>query len=130
LLTLSCIFSILVSSYLSVTAFCFQDFGSFSLSLFGILYQADSLSLPLLFSLVGIYLVSLPAGYFSVSSSCLYCCVWGGIFIFWLLVKLSLLLSFLTVGGVGWVACQGFLVREACVCLLVGGSGFLLSGAQ
>ena len=29
--------------------FCFQDFGSFSLSLFGILYHVDSLSLPLLF---------------------------------------------------------------------------------
>ena len=36
--------------------FCFQDFGSFSLSLFRILYQVDSLSLPLLFGLVGIYL--------------------------------------------------------------------------
>ena len=35
--------------------FCFQDFGSFSLSLFGILSQVDSLSLPLLFGLVGIY---------------------------------------------------------------------------
>ena len=33
-------------------------------------------------------------------------------------------------GGVGWVACQGFLVREACVCVLEGGAGFLLSGAQ
>ena len=42
--------------------FCFQDFGSFSLSLFGILYQVDSLSLPLLFGLVGIYPVPLPAG--------------------------------------------------------------------
>ena len=31
---------------LSVTPFCFQDFGSFSLSLFRILYQVDSLSLP------------------------------------------------------------------------------------
>ena len=61
--------------YLSVTPFCFQDFGSFSLSLFGILYQVDSLSLPLLFGLVGIYLGPLPAGYFSASSSCLYCCV-------------------------------------------------------
>ena len=35
--------------------FWFQDFGSFSLSLFGILYQVDSLSLPLLFGLVSIY---------------------------------------------------------------------------
>ena len=33
-------------------------------------------------------------------------------------------------GGVGWVACQGFLVREACVPVLVGGAGFLLSGVQ
>ena len=28
------------------------------------------------------------------------------------------------------VACQGFLVREACVGGLVGGAGFLLSGVQ
>ena len=33
-------------------------------------------------------------------------------------------------GGVGWVACQGFLVREACVSVLLGGDGFLLSGVQ
>ena len=33
----------------------------------------------------------------------------------------------------GWVvqvACQGFLVREACVNVLMGGAGFLLSGLQ
>jgi len=34
------------------------------------------------------------------------------------------------VDGVGLVACQGFLVREACVCVLVGGAGSLLSGVQ
>ena len=34
------------------------------------------------------------------------------------------------VGGVVSVACQGFLVREACVGVLVGGAGFLLSGVQ
>jgi len=28
------------------------------------------------------------------------------------------------------VVCQGFLVREACVGVLVGGAGFLLSGVQ
>ena len=39
----------------------------------------------------------------------------------------SLLWSFLTLGGVLSVACQGFLVREACVGVLVGGAGFLLS---
>ena len=30
----------------------------------------------------------------------------------------------------GRVACQGFLVREACVSVLVGGAGFILSGVQ
>ena len=33
-------------------------------------------------------------------------------------------------GGVVSVACQGFLVREACVGVLVGRAGFLLSGVQ
>ena len=110
--------------------FCFQDFESFSLSLFRILYQVDSLSLPLLFGLVGIYPVPLPAGYFSAFSSYLYCCVWGGLSVFWQFVEFSLLWSFLTVGGVVQVACQGFLVREACVGVLVGGAGFLLSRVQ
>ena len=45
-------------------------------------------------------------------------------------MEFSLLWSFPTVGGVGRVACQGFLVREACVGILVGGAGFLLSGVQ
>ena len=110
--------------------FLFQDFGSFSLSLFGILYQVDSLSLPLLFGLVGIYPVPLPAGYFSASSACLYSCVWSGLSVFWQFVEFSLLWSFLAVGGVVWVACQGFLVREACVSVPVGEAGFLLSGVQ
>ena len=79
---------------------------------------------------MGIYPVPLPAGYSSVSSSCSYCCVWGGLSVFWQFVKFSLLWSFLTVGGVVWVACQGFLVREASVGVLVGGAGFLLSGVQ
>ena len=38
--------------------------------------------------------------------------------------------NFLTVGGVLQVACQGLLVREAFVGVLVGGAGFLLSGVQ
>ena len=38
--------------------------------------------------------------------------------------------SFLAVGGVVRMACQGFLVREACVAALVGGAVFLLSGVQ
>ena len=33
-------------------------------------------------------------------------------------------------GGVVRVAFQGFLVKEVCVGLLVGGAGFLLSGVQ
>ena len=45
-------------------------------------------------------------------------------------MEFSFLWSFLTVGGVGLVACEGFLVREACVGVLVGGAGFLLSGVQ
>ena len=41
-----------------------------------------------------------------------------------------LLWRFLPVGGVGQVSCQGFLAREACVGVLVGGAGFLVSGVQ
>ena len=33
-------------------------------------------------------------------------------------------------GGVGLVACQGFLFREACISVVVGGAGSLLSGVQ
>ena len=42
-------------------------------------------------------------------------------------MEFSLLWSFLAVVGVVQVACQGFLVREACVGVLVGGAGILLS---
>ena len=42
----------------------------------------------------------------------------------------SLLWRFLPVGKVGRVACQGFLVREVCVGVLVGGAGSLLAGVQ
>ena len=42
----------------------------------------------------------------------------------------SFLWSFLAVDGVRRVFCQGFLVREVCVGLLVGGAGLLLSGVQ
>jgi len=34
------------------------------------------------------------------------------------------------VGGVGLMACQGFLVGGAYVCVLVSGTGSLLSGVQ
>ena len=79
---------------------------------------------------MGIYHVPLPAEYFSDFSSHLDCCVWGGLSVFWQFVEFFLLWSFLPVGGVVQVGCQGFLIREACVGVLVGGAGFLLSGVQ
>ena len=82
-----------------------------------------------LFGLVGIYPVPLPAGYFSAFSSCLDFCVWGGLSACWKFV-ISLYCGIAPVCGVGLLACQGFLVREACVSVLLGGAGFLLSGVQ
>jgi len=67
-----------------------------------------------------LYLLGIP-----LSLRLVYIAVFGVAF-----VEFCLLWSFLTVGGVVWVACQGFLVREACVSVLVGGAGFLLSGMQ
>ena len=40
------------------------------------------------------------------------------------------IVDFLPVGGVGRVTCQGYLVREAYISVLVGGAGSLLSGVQ
>ena len=45
-------------------------------------------------------------------------------------MEFSLLWHFLAVCVFVEVACQGFLVREACVGALVGGAVFLLSGVQ
>ena len=42
----------------------------------------------------------------------------------------SLLWRLLPVGVVGLVTCQGFLVREACAGILLGGAESLLSGVQ
>ena len=42
----------------------------------------------------------------------------------------SLLWRFLPVGGVGQMVCQGFLVREACVSVVMCGAVSLLSGVQ
>ena len=88
---------------------------SLSLSLFRILYQVDSLSLPLLFGLAGIYPVPLGTGYSCIPLSLhpVYIALFGGgLSVFWQFVEFSLLWSFLTVVGILWVACQGFLVRE------------------
>ena len=84
--------------------FCFQDFGSFSLLLFGILYSVDSLFLPLLFGLVGIYPVPLPAGYSSVSASC-YIAEFGVAFLYSGSLWSSLYcgVSSLWVGLYGWL---------------------------
>ena len=90
--------------------FLFQDFGSFSLSLFGILYRVDSLTLPLLFGLVGIYPVFYLLG-IPLSLHLVYIAAfWGCLSVLWQFVEFSLLWSFLTVGGVVQVAFQGFLV--------------------
>ena len=80
-----------------------------------------------MFGLVGTYHIPLPAEYFSAFSSCLDCCVWGGLSVCWkFVVPLYCGGSFLWVG----LAYQGFLVREACVGILVGGAGSLLSRVQ
>ena len=42
----------------------------------------------------------------------------------------SLLWRLLPMSGVGLVVCQGLLVREACIYVLVGEAGSLLSGVQ
>ena len=42
----------------------------------------------------------------------------------------SLLWMLLPVVRVGLEACQGFLIREACIGVLAGGAGSLLSGVQ
>ena len=57
------------------------------------------------------------------------CCVWGGLSVCWESGS-SFLWRVVPEGGVGLVACQGFLVRKACVGVLVGGAGSLLSGVQ
>ena len=78
---------------------------------------------------MGIYHVPLPAEYLSAFSSCLDGCLkWISCIL--TVCGSSLLWRFLTLGGVGQLVCQGFLVREACVGVLVGGAGFLLSGVQ
>ena len=59
-----------------------------------------------MFGLVGISPDPLPAEYSSVSSSCLYCCVWGGLSVFWQFVEFSLLWSFLL-----WVGLYQWLVK-------------------
>ena len=96
----------------------------------GILYQVDSLTLPLLFGLMGIYPVPLLLG-IPLSFHLVYIAEFGVAFLY----SGSLWSSFYCGVSSLWVgfiqvACQGFLVREVCVGVLVGGAGFLLSGVQ
>ena len=79
---------------------------------------------------MGFYHVPLPAEYFSAFSSCLGCCVWGGLSVCWKFV-----VPLYCGGSSLWVGLDEWLVkvswaREACVSVLVGGAGFLLSGVQ
>ena len=73
---------------------------------------------------MGIFHVLLPVGYFSAFSPCLDCCVWSGGLWFLFNVEVS-------PSGWGWtIGLSKFLVREACIGVLVHGTGFLLSGVQ
>ena len=78
---------------------------------------------------MGIYHVPLPAEYFSVFSFGLDCCLGWPFYRLEVCVS-SLLWRLFPVSGVGLVACQGFLVREVLVSVLVGGAGSLLSRVQ
>jgi len=130
LLNLSCIFSILVSRLFICDSILFSRFWIiFTI----IIYNSLSGRFPISSSFV----------WFGEHLSCSFTCwVFLCLFILFILLSLgwpfcilefvefSLLWSFLAVGGVVSVACQSFLVREACVSVLMGGAGFLLSGVQ
>ena len=121
LLNLSCIFSILVSRLFICVSILISRFWSFSLSLFRILYQVDSLSLLLLFGLVGMYPVFclfvcfffFTCWVFLCLFICLYWCVWGGLSVFWssLYCEVSSL----------WVGLYGCLVKVLWLGKLVSG---------
>ena len=125
---ISCIYSILVSSLFICNSILFSNFWIIFTIIILNIFQAESLS-PLLFGLVGIYHVLLPAEYFSAFSFCFDCCVWGALSVGWNFVAL-LLWSLLSVGGVGLAACQGFPVGRVWVWGLVGGAESLLSDVQ
>ena len=130
LLNFSCIFSILVSRLFICDSILFSRFGI----IFTLIIRN---------SLSGRFPISSSFVWFGGHLSCsftfwVFLCLFilfillslGGLSTFWQFVKFSLLCSFLTVGGIVHVACQDFLIREACVSVLVGGAGFLISGVQ
>ena len=71
---------------------------------------------------MGIYPVPLPAEYFSAFSSCLYCCVWGGLSIFWQFV-----VPLYCGGSLLWVGLDRWFVKVSWLGKLV--SGVLVGGA-
>ena len=100
--------------WLAFSPFYFWDCGSSLLSLLWILFQVVGLFPLCLFGVVGFYLVSKFAQYFSVFSWYLTFCVWH-------------MLSFLvlpSVGEAGPVVCVGCMLGGTCACLLVGGGIF------
>ena len=126
LLNISCIFSVLVSRLFICNSILFSRFWIIFII---IILKSFSGRFPISSSFVRL------GGHFSCSFVwwvflCLFIlfsllCFWWpfcilvvcGSFLFW---------RFLPVGGVGWLASQGFLVREAYIHVLVGGTGFLL----
>ena len=129
LLNIYCIFSILVSSLFICNFILFSRFWIVFTIIILNYFSGRLLNSPFVWS----------GGHLSCSFTCwiflclfilfrLLCLDWP--FCMLEVCSSSLLWRFLAVGGVGRVACQGFLVREACVCVLVGGTGFLLSGVQ
>ena len=129
-LNISCVFSILVSILFICNSTWFSRFWIiFTI----IILNSFSGRLPVSSSLVWF------GGHLSCSFTCwVFLCLFilfrllcfGWPFCILVVYGSSLLWRFLPVGGVGWVACQGFLVREAWVGVLVGGAGSFLSGVQ
>ena len=135
LLNLSCIFSILVSRLFICDSILFSRFWI----IFTIIIQ-NSLSGRFPISSFFVWL----GGHLSCSFTCwVFLCP----FILFILLSLGWTFCILAVCGVlfivefphcawgcmGWVvqvACQGLLLREAWVCVLVGAAGYLLSGVQ
>ena len=69
---------------------------------------------PLLSDLAGIFHVPLPVGYFSPFSSCLDCCVWNGLSVFWWSV-----VPFYCGGFSQWVGLDECLVKVSWLVKLV-----------
>ena len=129
LLNISYIFSVLVSSLFICTSILFSRF----LIIFTIIIVNSFSGRLFISSLVWF------GGHLLCSFSCwIFTCLFilfrllclGWLFCMLEVCASSLLWKFLPVDGVGWVACQGFLVREACVNVLAVGARSLLSGVQ